>query len=421
MVNNDSLIFHRYYPGKLVDLVCVQPGSSRALCVSPNASTRGGVIDYFLYAGTYTEEASDGIYVARFSATTGELGSATLAAEIENPSFLCVHPNNRFLYAVSEVPRSGGLGTGCLCSWAIDPSTGKLRPIGRVESFGKGPCHGSLDRTGALIFVSNYGDGSIAAFRALPDGGLGERTAFQPNSGSSIHLPRQARAHPHGVFPCPQNCCAVVPDLGADAIFLYRLDASAGSFTPADPPLIRTAAGFGPRRFVFHPDGRFGYALGELQSMIVGYEWQPRTCSLKATNRRSTIEQCFTGVNLAAEIAIDRDGRFLYCSNRGADDLAVFAIRSDYELDLVQRIETAGKTPRHFALDPTENFLIVANQESDEAVVFARDRNTGLLKLTHARETIPSPACIAFARSHRATGLSTEKTVSREGKWRCSQ
>jgi 6-phosphogluconolactonase len=175
------------------------------------------------------------------------------------------------------------------------------------------------------------------------------------------------------------------------------LDARNAKLESCSPASLPVEAGTGPRHFAFHPTGKFGYLIGELNSTIVGYRCNTSRAILDKIGVESATASEFCGANDAAEIAIDRNGGFLYCSNRGADDLAVFAIGRGGELIAKQRIACGGRTPRHFALDPTERFLLVANQGSDSVAVFLRDRNTGLLTDTGRRMQISQPTCLAFA------------------------
>ena len=335
--------------------------------------------------------------MSRFSSVDGRLEPIGLAAELENPSFICVHMSKRILLAVSEVSNFQGERSGSLSSWRIDSGIGQLSRLSEISSGGPGPCHITLDSTACVALVANYGDGSVAAFPIERDGRLGETTGVLRQMGMSINESRQAGPHAHGTFVSPSNRYAVVTDLGADRLYLYRLDARNARLESCSPASLPVDAGTGPRHFAFHPTGKFGYLIGELNSTIIGYRCNTNRADLDKIGVESATARGFSGANDAAEIAIDRSGGFLYCSNRGADDLAVFAIGRGGELIAKQRIACGGRTPRHFALDPTERFLLVANQDSDEVAVFSRDGDTGILADTSRRMQISQPACLAFA------------------------
>lgn len=353
-------------------------------------------MDSFLYCGTYTSHGGRGIELARFCSLTGRLEKCGVAAEVTNPSYVSIDARKRLLLSVSEVARVGETDTGSLSSWRIDIATGELAAINTVSSAGQGPCHVALDRTAQIALVSNYNDGSVAAFRLNAEGMIGDRLAYFRFEGRSVHPQRQRSPHAHGSFVAPCNRFAVVPDLGCDRIRMFALDVARGRVLQQFYDGIPVAAGAGPRHFAFHPDGRTGFLLCELESIAIAYRCMPDGKGMVERQTISTLAKGFEGHNQAAGIAIDQSGRYLYCSNRGADDLAVFAIDGDGLLSPVERVGCGGKTPRHFALDPTERFLLVANQDSDEICVFSRDAIKGTLRNTGERMAVSRPSCIAF-------------------------
>jgi 6-phosphogluconolactonase len=351
------------------------------------AAAGGGL----LYVGTYTNGASEGIYAFRHSADCSELTPLGLAARMENPSFLAVHPNGRFLYAIGEVKQWNGHASGFVSAYSVDAATGVLTRINTVSSVGAGPCHVALDRSGQFVFVSNYVGGSLTVFRLRGDGGLGQLTGYQQHSDSSTGDPQKPRVH--GAFPSHDNRFVIVPDKGLSKLFVYRFSEGCGDLEIAGegelPP------GSGPRHFVFHPSKGYGYVVNELSSTITTFEYDRVSGALKPRGEVPTLASSFVGDNVAAEIAIDREGKFLYASNRGADTIAAYSIGQDGSLGIIEHLSTQGKCPRHFAFDPAESHLVVANQESHCIVVSRRDFGAGCLVPCH-QLAIESPACCAF-------------------------
>jgi 6-phosphogluconolactonase len=353
--------------------------------------------DYFAYIGAYTNVGtSKGICAFRWSGDTGKLTPIGLVAATSNPGFLAVHPNHRFLYAVGEISQYEGQPTGLVLAYAIDPKTGKLTFLNQVVSRGAGPCHVAVDKTGRLAIVANYNSGSVTAIRIGGDGKLGEVTAFVQHSGSSVNPRRQAGPHAHGVFFSPDNRFVVVPDLGLDKLLVYRPDLNKGTLEAADPPFVSVKPGAGPRHFAFHPSGRFGYAVDELDSTVTAFHYDQTRGVLRPFETASILPPDFHGVNGSAEIEADRKGKFLYASNRGADIIAVFAIGADGSLKLVEHVPTQGKTPRNFAIDPTGSYLLAANQDSNNVVVFRRDQTTGRLTPAGQQVEVGAPVCVVF-------------------------
>jgi len=356
--------------------------------------------DWIMYAGTYTRGSSKGIYAARFESATGKLASIGLVAETPNPTFLAVHPNQRFLYAVNEISDYQGQKAGSVSAYSIDAVTGALTLLNRVSARGTGPCHLAVHKTGKWLFVANYAGGSTAAFPVQQDGKLGEASAFFQHAGSSVHPQRQTGPHAHMAALSPDNRLLMVPDLGLDQVLTYRLDASKGGLAPNDPPFVKMAAGAGPRHLAFRPDGKFVYVLNEMQSTVTAFAYNAAQGSMKDLQTLSTLPEGHTARNSTAEIFVHPKAKFLYTSNRGHDSIAIFRIDPKKgTLTAAERVPTQGKAPRNFAIDPSGAYLLAANQDSGNVVVFRIDQKTGGLTPAGSTLEIPFPVSLVFARS----------------------
>jgi 6-phosphogluconolactonase len=357
-----------------------------------------------MFVGTYTKAPSKGIYAYRFKAATGEvtpLGNAGLVAETENPSFLAVHPNRRFLYAVNEISKYEGYDAGSVSAFSIDPATGSLTLLNRVSTRGGGPCHLELDRTGKWLFVANYGGGSVAAFPVQDDGKLREASAFFQHAGASVNKARQSGPHAHATVVSPDNKFVLAADLGLDRVFAYRLDGNVG-LVPGEPPFSTVTPGSGPRHLAFRPDAKFAYVLNEMLSSVTTFRYDAARGTLTDVATISTLPEGFTGDNSGAEIATHPNGRFVYASNRGDDSIAIFRIDADKgTLTSAGRVSTQGKTPRGFAIDPLGGFLVAGNQNSGTVVIFRIDKQTGGLTPTGTTLQVGSPVNVVFAQQSR--------------------
>ncbi len=348
------------------------------------------------YIGTYTNGASQGVYLTRFDPARGALRPVTLAAKVANPSFLAIHPSRPLLYAISELEQPAGKDAGTLSAYAIDPKQGKLKLLNRQLSGNKVGCHVIVDRSGRYVLAASYGGGTVTCLPILPDGRLGEATCLVKHHGSSVVSGRQAGPHAHGVAMDPANRFAFVTDLGLDKIMIYRFEAG-GRLTANDPAYFATAPGAGPRHFVFHPNGRYAYVINEINSTITALDYDAGRGTLHELQTISTLRTSFHGDNSTAEIQVHPSGRFLYGSNRGHDSIAIFAVdEATGKLRLVGYESTRGKTPRNFILDPTGRYLLAANQDSDNIVVFRIDSHTGKLSANGSVLAVPAPVCIAM-------------------------
>ncbi len=371
--------------GLLISLAALLPALSE-----PAASK------YLVYVGTYTGQNSKGIYAYRFDAAAGKVDSIGLAGEMVRPSFLAVHPNQRFLYAVSELGNDGRVN-GAITAFAIDRKSGALTALNTVSSGGGGSCHLVVDKTGRALVVANYGSGRVAAFKVNPDGRLSGPISVMQHSGSSVDPKRQTGPHAHAVVLSPDNRFVLVPDLGLDQIRIYRLDAATATLTPTDPPFVTVKAGSGPRHLTFSPNGRFVYSLHEMGSMVTVWSYTAGSGKLAEVQTISTLPEDFHGENNSAEIEVDSKGRFLYASNRGHDSITIFAIEpGNGRLSVVDHVPTQGHIPRNFKIDPTGHYLFAANQNSNNIVIFRIDAQTGHLTSTGQVLEVQSPVCVQF-------------------------
>jgi 6-phosphogluconolactonase len=356
---------------------------------------------YLFYVGTYTEEGSKskGIYAYRFDADTGQITPLGLAAETTNPSFVALHPNGRFLYAVNEVGNYKGPNSGGVSAFSIDRASGKLKFLNEMPSRGADPCYITVDKTGKYVLVANYTGGSLAVFPVLADGKLGEASAFLQHTGHGTNPTRQEGPHAHSIDLSPDNRFAMVDDLGLDELFVYKFDSAKGSLTPNDPPFAKFDAGAGPRHFVLRPDGKFAYVISEMGHTVTVFSNDAASGRLQLLQTVTTLPKDFKGRNDDAEIRVHPSGKFLYASNRGDDSIAIYAIdQSKGTLAQVGSIHTGGKEPRNFEIDPTGTLLFAANQKSDNIVVFRIDAKTGGLTATGQALDVGSPVCVKFLR-----------------------
>ena len=327
-------------------IVAVGVGSMAVPGMAARAAPGSGN-EYFVYFGTYNRTAGRGIYAYRFQPASGRLTSMGLVAETPHPSFLAVHPTNRFLYAANEHEGEDLPGkNNTVSAFAVDAATGRLSFLNRVSSRGEGPAHISIDRTGRMLLAANYRSGSVAALPIQRDGRLSDATAFDQHHGTSLDPVRQAGPHAHFITFSPDNRFALTADLGLDQVMVYRVDPAKGTLTLNAPPFVSLPRGSGSRHLAFDPTGDRVYVIGEIGSIVSGFAYNAKAGTLQEFQTLSTLPPGFSGTSTTAEIQLDRTGRFLYVSNRGADNIAMFAIdKASGRLTLVEHVPTGGRTP----------------------------------------------------------------------------
>jgi 6-phosphogluconolactonase len=359
------------------------------------AGQRNG--ELLVYVGTYTTGKGEGIYLYRLNLSSGELRHVATTRGVVNPSFLALAPSRRYLYAVNEVGEFAGQKSGAVSAFVVHQKTGELRLLNQKPSLGADPCYVEVDAGGRFVLTANYTGGSVAVLPVGSDGSLGEATEMRQFNGSSVNRERQEGPHAHCIVLDQTNRFAYSCDLGTDRIMIFRFDGRNGKLRPGEPPWVQVKPGTGPRHLAFHPSGKFVFVLNELSSTVTAFGRDRGMGGLKELQSLPTLPKDFRGTNWSADIHVSADGRFIYCSNRGHDSLAIFAIdKRNGSLTAIGHESTRGLTPRNFAIDPTGEFLLVANQKSDNIVVFRLDRTTGRLSFTGQAADVPAPVCLKF-------------------------
>ncbi len=354
--------------------------------------------DFHLLIGTYTNGKSNGIYVYKFDTANAD-NSFESYVVTSNPSFLAVSPDQKFVYAVNEDAGTEKYPAGgSVTAFSFDTKKATLTTINSQFSGGKHPCYIAIDSTGKWLFTGNYSSGTVGLFAVESNGSIDTLKQLIQHMGSGTDTARQKTAHVHSTVLSANQQYLFVPDLGIDKVMAYRFNNKKGLLSLATVPFIASKPGSGPRHFEFDRSNSYAYLLEELTGTVVVYKFHDG--NLVQQQRISALSKDFTGIIGSADIHISPDGNFLYCSNRGeSNDISIFSInKKDGKLMMLGRQSTFGKKPRNFNFDPSGNFLLVANQDSDEIVLFKIDRNTGFLTDTHKRIQVPAPVCIKWIR-----------------------
>jgi len=355
----------------------------------------------YAYVGCYTTEQrharGDGIHVYRMDQQTGAWSHIQHVGNLVNPSFLILSRDQRFLYSVHG-------DEAYATAFAVDQSTGFLTMLNRAETGGANGVHQAIDPSGRFMVVANYAAGSVAVLPVRADGTLANQTqliALQGEAGPNRK--EQASSHPHHVVFDLSGRFVLVPDKGLDRVFVFRFDAAGGNLSPAETGSVAARAGSAPRHAAFHPERPTAWVINELASSVTTYDWDPRHGTLRPVQILPTLPADFTGDNTGAEIAVSPDGRFVYCSNRGHDSIAIYSANPKTGLlDSVGWVSTQGKSPRFIGLDPSHRFLYASNEQSDTVVTYRVDAASGRLTPTGQVVKNASPVTVAFARAGSA-------------------
>ncbi|SIO22971.1 6-phosphogluconolactonase [Carnobacterium alterfunditum] len=347
-----------------------------------------------MYLGTYTRGNSEGIYEIVLDTKTKRLEEAKLVAKIGNPTYLALSNGKDILYAVSKTESGGGLA-----AFKKKPATTYKNTTTFFEKTSElivenaaPPCYVAYDADRSLVYTTSYHDGFVSVYKTDSKGNL-TLTDVKQHVGSSVHE-NQTKPHAHYLDLTPDRHYVVACDLGTDTIYTYKVSED-GKLDLA--VTYKASPGTGPRHLVFHPNGKFAYLVGELSSEIIVLAYNAAEGSFETVQAVSSIPEGHTAFNSGSAVRITEDGKFLYSSNRGHNSIAVYAINeSGNSLERIQLIASEGNTPRDFALDPTEQFIIVGHQDSDKLTLFERDAETGLLSLLQKDVYAPECVCVTF-------------------------
>lgn len=365
-------------------------GFSMLMC-QPN--TEKNIDSYFLYVGAYTEHENEGITIYEFNADDGSLSYIKTIAGVINPSYLALNQKKKILIAANETVEYQGKQSGALSAFKIDPLSGDLAFMNQVSSEGGAPCYVTLTSDGAYALVANYVGGNYGVF-PLENSGIQPASDVAQHTGSGVNPQRQEAPHAHAIVLDPEEKFALAVDLGIDKVVSYSLDKQEGRYTKTSE--FNTKPGAGPRHIVFHKNGKLVFIINELNSTISSCHYDSGTGTLTEISTVNSLPSDFEGENSCADIHVSIDGHFLYGSNRGHDSIVAYAIDDAGSLTLIGHQSVQGKTPRNFTLDPTGKFLLVANQKTDNIVVFEIDNVSGKLQDTGISVNTPKPVCLTM-------------------------
>ena len=372
--------------------------SAAALATRASGVQAQSAAPHRLYIGNGLSGPGNGIFTASWNAATGEIGPLTLAAEVDSPTFLAQfrRPDGEIsLCAVSELSGAGAR----VSAFTTVPGQPELKLLNQVASGGDDPTYVSLSPDGRTVLVANYSGGSVSSFLVLSGGSVSPAVSHFQYTGSGPYKGRQDAPHAHSAITSPDGRFVLVNDLGLDRIVVYHLRSATAELTPANPPFWSGRPGSGPRHLAWSPDGRFVYCANELDSTIETLAWNGQAGTLRSVGFVSSLPAGFPPKTaFVGEIVASADRRNVYAGNRVADDtIAVFNVdRRTHLLSLAQSAPGGGKNARLIALDPTQRWLLICHQDSNDLVVLERDRKTG--KLSAPVHTYPAKKamCVLF-------------------------
>lgn len=323
-----------------------------------------------LLLGSYTRRVSEGIYTVQLDTEQKKLEKLSLLAKLGSPTYLDRNEESGIIFSIVNEDGQGGIAS------LVKDDNGDYIRQSVLVSEGASPAYIAYDQKRQFIYTSNYHKGEFAVY-STDDAGNLELLDTVSHTGSSVHE-NQGSPHVHYSDLTPDGKYVAVCDLGTDELYTYEVDET-GKINEISR--LKVKAGSGPRHLAFHPNGQKAYLFAELSSDIIVLDYDHESGEFTEVQTISTIPESHSDFNGGAALRVTKDGRFLYASNRGHDSIAIFEIDADGQLSVLDYVPTEGETPRDFNLDPSEKFLIVAHQDSDNLSLFERDTENGPLTL----------------------------------------
>uniref|UniRef100_UPI0032172ECC lactonase family protein n=1 Tax=uncultured Draconibacterium sp. TaxID=1573823 RepID=UPI0032172ECC len=344
------------------------------------------------YVGTFTSEGAEGFYLCSFNMESGDVELTKVFKGSDNPNYLCLSPDKKYLYVVTRVPVEVEKTGGYVCAYKV-VENGNLEFLNKQASNGNDPCYVDVSPDGKFVAIATYGGGTTSLFPVNSDGSLQEPASIIINKGLSADKSRQQVPHAHSIRFSPFGNEVFSADLGTDLLNIYKLEN--GELISPNQNFVGMEAGAGPRHFEFHPNGKVIYVINELNSTITAIQKGKEKWNV--FQNISTLPRDYSDKSYCADIHISADGKYLYGSNRGHNSIAVFEVNSkDQTLESVGTVSVEGNWPRNFRITPDGNWMLVANQKSNDITVFKINKSNGIPEFTGKKIELPSPVCIEF-------------------------
>lgn len=262
-----------------------------------------------------------------------------------------------------------------------------------VTTPGKHSCHITLLARQAVL--ADYTSGTLTLFELNEEGLPQPNPQVIPFEGSGPHPTRQTSPHIHSSWLSPDGKMLIVVDLGCDK--LYRFEVRDGRVVLPMAESIALPSGCGPRHCVFSHSGEYLYVATELSDEVLVY----RTSNFELLGRYVAHSENPQG---GSHIVLSEDGQFLYLSSRvsstaGAsrcsvkDGIAIFKCLGGGALEFLNYHKTGGH-PRHFAISPDGEYVVVACRDDNRIEIYPRDKKSGLIGDSVKIVDTPSPVYV---------------------------
>lgn len=277
---------------------------------------------------------------------------------------------------------------GAIVSYAIR-NDGSLGELDALEVSSTKLSYLCADPVGSYVYVSSMGNATVMMIRVEDDGKL-VITDEHYLTGHSVTA-RQSTAKVHSCMASPDGRLVAAANLGADEVTLFGVDRKNEKLRFLSSASVD--AGRGPRHLAFHPSGKYLYLVCEMGNRVYGF--LVRENSLYELAAYSTLDPNGVQEGWAADIVVSPDGKFVYASNRGQHNIAVWAVdeKTGY-LKLVGHYQCGGAGPRGIHISEDGGSFFSANCDDGTVTVLARDAYTGAIGNVLQILDVPYAGCV---------------------------
>jgi 6-phosphogluconolactonase len=347
--------------------------------------------EYKLFVGGFTTKAGEkSMSVFNFNATNGKLKLITESDVGPSPSYFCYSEKNKMFYVLNEVMEFNGKFGGGLTTLKYDDKTNQFEKKNEILIPYGGPCYISMSADSGYLFTANYPNGSVTVVK-LDNDGIPETI-----TDTILYVKEEPdRSHAHMILQDPDGKYVYVTDLGLDRVVVYDFNKENGKLNQIENGIATLPQKSGPRHFTFNADGSKLYVINELGSIMTVFDVD-KNQGLKLIQTLPTKKDDLIANNYCADIHLSSDGKFLYGSNRGENNIVTYKVGNDGLLSLAGHTTCGGDWPRNFVIDPTGRYILVGNQKSDYISVFRINKKTGLPSIALDSARVKMPACLKF-------------------------
>ncbi len=345
---------------------------------------------YVAYVGTYTHENSVGIHVYDLDLSEGKLTERSVAP-INNPSYLIVAHNGKFLYSIEDEG---------VAAFSIDEN-GDLTKINQKWIGGMRGCYLDIDSKDRYLFVGGFHDGRVTMMNINEDGSIGEIADGIFHQGVAITAQNRRFDHPKvacvKLTPDEKFLCAA--DWGLNQVRVYRIDYTLGRLKLED--IVRCDLDSGPRKMRFSSGGHYFYVLTELNNNIEVYRYS--VVDDEPDFERVQIIHTTDGkddrMNTTPNMCTSFDTKYIFTSIDGFNGVSWFdRDKKEGTLTRLGDTKTSGYFPKSLVLLPGNEYILVLNHDSNQIYSFRFYPEKNYVLMKNPPINVDKPNCIKIHR-----------------------